>query len=89
MGAWLVEFLPQAESDLARIDRVAKKRIIGKLGWLAKNFDEIIPLGLGGEFKEFYKLRIGDWRLIYQVDWKGSGIVVCYIDRRDTVYKKR
>jgi mRNA interferase RelE/StbE len=74
---------------LKRIDDTIRKRIIEKIDWLSRNFDEVIPLGLTGEFKEFYKLRIGDWRVIYKVNWKGNRIIVCYIDRRDKVYKKR
>jgi len=57
-------FLPEAEKDLARLDRAIRRRIINKLDWLLENFDIVIPEALTGEFRDFYKLRIGDWQYI-------------------------
>ncbi|MEK7624422.1 MAG: type II toxin-antitoxin system RelE/ParE family toxin, partial [Patescibacteria group bacterium] len=82
-------FLPEAEKDLAKLGREVRRRIIVKLDWLLKNFENILPEVLTGEFKEFYKLRIGDWRVIYKINWANNTIIVCYIDKRDKIYKKR
>lgn len=54
-----------------------------------KNFESILPEVLTGEFREFYKLRVGDWRVMYKVNWQDKIIIVSYIDRRDRSYKKR
>ncbi|PIS39450.1 MAG: type II toxin-antitoxin system mRNA interferase toxin, RelE/StbE family [Candidatus Nealsonbacteria bacterium CG08_land_8_20_14_0_20_38_20] len=89
MERWSLEFLLEAERDLARLDREVRRRVIDKLDWLLANFDNILPLSLTGEFKEFYKLRIGDWRAMYKVNWQTHTIFVCYIDRRDKVYRKK
>jgi len=40
-------------------------------------------------FREFYKLRVGDWRVIYKINWEERIIIVCCVDRRDKIYKKR
>ncbi len=88
-GGWSLEFLPQAEDDFEHLDRFAQKRVVEKLSWLIKKFEEIIPLALSGEFKDFYKLRIGDLRVMYKANWKNSIVIVCYIDRRDKIYKKK
>jgi len=87
MTAWSVEFTSDAEEDLAKIDRMSRKRIIQKLEWLGNNFDSVFPIPLHGAYREFYKLRVGDWRIFYTVGWKKRCITVCYIDRRDKVYK--
>lgn len=87
MFRWLLEFSVAAERDLSGLDRVVQRRIIDKLDWLLANCDLIVHLPLIGEFKEFYKLRVGDWRIIYRIDWKNNLIVVNYIDRRDKIYK--
>ncbi len=89
MAGWSLEFLSGAEKDLAKIDREARRRIIDKLDWLLANFENILPFILTGEFREFYKLRIGDWRIMYKVNWHRRVITVCYIDWRDKVYKKK
>ena len=65
MKRWRVEFQGRAEDDLARLDRTARRRIITGLYWLTENFDEVTPLSLGGEWKGFFKFRVGDWRTIY------------------------
>ena len=89
MGRWSLEFQPEAEKDLAKLDWQVRRQIIDKLDWLLKNFDVIIPSTLADEFREFCKLRVGDWRIIYKVNWNNRVILVCYIDRRDKAYKKR
>lgn len=89
MVDWTLKFLPEAEKDLTKFDFDIRRRIIDKLDWLLKNFENIIPEVLTGEFREFYKLRVGDWRVIYKVNWQNKVIIVFYIDRRDKSYKKR
>ena len=84
---WLVKLTKGAKEDLDCLDKTVRRRIIEKLDWLGENFDEITPLSLSGEFKDFYKLRVGDWRLFYQVDWEKNVIFVVYIDHRSSAYK--
>ena len=88
MNRWAIEFLPAAQKDLQGLDSTTKRRVIAKLDWLSENFDSLIPTPLIGEFREFFKLRVGDLRIFYKV-WRSRGsILICYIDRRDKAYKK-
>ncbi|NCN25929.1 type II toxin-antitoxin system mRNA interferase toxin, RelE/StbE family [Candidatus Wolfebacteria bacterium CG18_big_fil_WC_8_21_14_2_50_39_7] len=89
MKRWLLEFTLDAERDLAKLDCEIRRRIIDKLDWLLENFEAIFPSVLSGEFREFYKLRVGDWRVIYKINWEERIIIVCCVDRRDKIYKKR
>ena len=89
MDRWSLEFQPEAEKDLVKLDWQVRRQIIDKLDWLLKNFDAVVPSVLTNEFREFCKLRVGDWRVIYKVNWNNRVILVCYIDRRDKAYKKR
>ncbi|MEK6809510.1 MAG: type II toxin-antitoxin system RelE/ParE family toxin [Nanoarchaeota archaeon] len=41
------------------------------------------------DYREFYKLRVGDWRVVYKIDWKEQTIIASYIDHRSKVYRKR
>ena len=89
MSAWKVEFRPRAEGDLSKLDKVIRRRIIEKLDWLAANFENIFPLSLAGEFRDFNKLRVGDWRVFYKISWEGKTIDVCYIEHRSKAYKNK
>lgn len=89
MTVWSVEFLVGAEKDLAKIEKSDRKRIIEKIEWLSKNFDSLFPVNLKGEFRNFYKLRVGDWRVFYKTDWNKYVIFICVIERRDKAYKTK
>ena len=77
-----------AKEDLEKLDKSLQRRIIGKSEWLQDNFDKIIPLTLTGGWQGFFKLRVGDWRIIYKVEWAKNLIIVYLVDRRDKIYKK-
>jgi mRNA interferase RelE/StbE len=89
MPKWILDFTPEAERDFKKLDKSLKKRISEKLDWLLKNFDNIIPLPLSGEWRGFFKLRADDWRVIYKVEWEKNRIIVHLIDRRDKIYKRK
>jgi mRNA interferase RelE/StbE len=89
MSQWKVIFTIEAEDDLDKLDKQIRKRIIEKILWLRDNFDQVIPLPLGGRWQGFFKLRVGDWRIIHEVEDSKKQITIHYIDRRDKVYKRR
>lgn len=82
-----VEFTLRAEEDLSRIDRTIAKRIADKIEWLRQNIEYIIKEPLAGEFKGTYKLRVGDWRIIYSVEQSLQEITIYAIEHRSKVYK--
>ena len=89
MSQWSLGFEPKADKDLAGLDNVIRGRIIEKLNWLLKNFDSLFPAPLHNEWRDFYKLRIGDFRVVYQINWQKHSITICYIDNRNKVYKRK
>lgn len=89
MLQWKVIFTIEAEEDLNRLDKQVRKRVLEKILWLRDNFDQVLPLPLGGRWQEFFKLRVGDWRVIYEVEDFKKQIAVHRIDRRDKICKKR
>ena len=89
MQRWKFAFTPEAESDFKKLDRDIRERTYRKLEWFTENFEEAEPLPLTGLWQGFFKLRIGDWRVIYKTDSKKLLIIVYVIDRRDKVYKRK
>ena len=88
MPGWAIKLSKEAEKDLARLGGAVRKRVIDKLEWLATNFDSLLPFPLTGEFSDFYKLRVGDWRIFYLVNWATHIINIEYIGHRNKSYKK-
>ncbi|MBN2198020.1 type II toxin-antitoxin system mRNA interferase toxin, RelE/StbE family [Candidatus Wolfebacteria bacterium] len=84
-----VKFTPEGENDLRKLDNLIQKRVIDKIHWLDKNFSRIIPESLSNVWKDYFKLRVGNWRIIYQVEHKVNLIVIYRIELRDKVYKNR
>jgi len=57
------------------------------LEWLADNLDFIKPVPLKGQFSRLFKLRIGNYRIIYDIDYENFVITVHYIGHRKDIYK--
>lgn len=88
MSKWSVHFTREAEKDLSTLDNSVRQRILEKLDWLENNFGEFLPTVLTADFRDYFKLRVGDWRVFYQVDWYKNVIIISYIDHRSKAYKK-
>ena len=67
--------------------QAGRKRVVRKLRWLAQNLDSINPESLKGDLAGLYKLREGDYRIVYQVLRAENIIVVHLIGHRRDVYK--
>jgi addiction module RelE/StbE family toxin len=74
--------------ELDRLDKDVQKHIKGKLSELHRTpFSQHAPLALkGAQFKGLYKLRVGDWRLIYKVQ-RGELLFIT-LGHRSEVYRK-
>lgn len=83
-----VFFTEDAEHDLKKFGREVASRIVAKCVWFAERFETQTLAPLGGNYKEFYKLRIGDWRVIYEIDFKNDRLIVHIIDHRSKIYKR-
>ncbi|OGI64068.1 hypothetical protein A3H53_04125 [Candidatus Nomurabacteria bacterium RIFCSPLOWO2_02_FULL_40_10] len=89
MPNWSVEFTEEADKDLSVLDGSVRKRVIEKIDWLENNFSEVSPIILTADFRDYFKLRVGDWRVFYQVDWYRNVITIKYIEHRSKAYKKK
>ena len=82
-----IVILPKALHSLDSLDKHVAKRILDKLSWLSENFDNITPLPLKGAFSGTYKLRVGDWRVVYSSEVDKHVITVHLIGHRRDIYK--
>ena len=81
-----VEFRPRAVKDFEDLDELVADRVLKKLRWLAENFDTIRPEPLAGVFSGLFKLRVGDYRIIYQADREKKLLTVRLVGHRREIY---
>jgi len=81
-----VEFHPRAVKDFEDLDELVADRVLRKLRWLAENFDSIRPEPLAGVFSGLFKLRVGDYRVIYQADQEKKLLTVRLVGHRREIY---
>lgn len=80
-----VEWIEEALEDLNGLDKMVGKRILKKITWFSRNFENIIPEPLSGDFKGAYKLRVGAWRVVYMLD--KETIVIHHVGHWRDIYK--
>ncbi len=88
MKMYKVVLLKQAEADLKKLDREVARRIARRLEWLSANADVVNPMPLAGQFAGFYKLRVGSYRVVYELLREKKLVVVYRIRHRKEVYRR-
>ena len=83
---YTVVFTTEAEADLSRFDKPIVQRILKKIRWLAENFNLIIPEALVGQWQGLYKLRVGNYRVLYCFDKNKQQIIVHLVGHRRNIY---
>ena len=80
------EVLEEARTQLRKLDRSIARRIVQKIKWLAENFDQIEPDALAHNLADLYKLRIGNYRVIYEIVEEEQLLVVLEVGHRRDIY---
>ena len=79
-------FVSGLDKDLKQIPKADRKRIMKKVESLATN---PFPLGyklLQGNLSGYYRIRSGNYRIIYSVDKEKITILILKIGQRGSVY---
>ena len=85
MTTYDIEFRPAALRELRKIDRSTQPRIRGAIALLAQ--DPRPPASRQLRGRDGYRLRVGDYRIIYTIDDGVLLIVVVTIGHRREVYR--
>lgn len=86
---WSLEFTERANKDFKKLDTEVYRRItsfIDKSLLTAEN-PRLLGKSLSGNLKEFWRYRIGDYRLICEIVDHKLTIIAVKIDHRSKVYK--
>lgn len=85
---WQIEFKPRAAKELRKLDPKQAKQI---LAWLRVRLDSgadprLFAEQLTGNFKDFWRFRIGDFRVVFQPQEQKLLIMVVRVAHRREVY---
>lgn len=84
-----VRILDAATREMAGLDKPIGRRVIDRINWLATNVENIRPEALTGELRGLYKLRVGDYRVIYELLHDEQTVVIHAIGHRREIYRRR
>jgi mRNA interferase RelE/StbE len=88
--AWRIEYDAGAEKDLSKLDRQVAQRIVKFLGKRVAKLDDPRTIGealRGSKLGEFWKYRVGDYRIIAEIQDKLLIVYVVEIGNRKEVYR--
>ena len=60
-----IEFKSEATAGFEALTSTIQDRVLHKIRWLSENFEDLIPQALSADLSGLFKLRIGDYRVIY------------------------
>jgi len=85
--AYTIKVLDKAERELSKLPKKDSNRIVESIDKLALN---PFPMGVKPVkgLKDHFRIRVGNYRLIYQVRQEVLVIVVVRIGHRREVYRK-
>lgn len=74
-----------ARKRLLRLPKHIHIKVINCLDAISLN--PLVGIKLHGELSEYYKFRVGDYRILYKFDSKRKLVEVAKIEHRQGVYK--
>jgi mRNA interferase RelE/StbE len=88
--AWRIEFDDAAKKDLMKLDRPIARRITAFLRERVATLDDPRAIGealKGSALGEFWKYRVGDYRIISLIEDGALKVLVVKIGNRREVYR--
>ena len=88
--AWLIKLDDAAKKDLAKLDKQLARRITAFLRERVSVLDDPRSIGealKGSKLGEFWKYRVGDYRIISSIEDGALCILVVRIGNRREVYR--
>jgi mRNA interferase RelE/StbE len=82
-----IGLLREATQDLEILDKQIANRVTTRLNWLAENIDSVKREQLTGDLAGLYKIRVGDYRILYEVLDSEQTILVYTKGQRKDIYR--
>ena len=88
--AWKLELDREAVRELGKLDQQAARRILAFLHGRVAALDDPRSIGealKGSKLGEFWKYRVGDYRVIAHIEDDALRVLVVRVGSRDKVYR--
>ena len=88
--AWRIEFEDAALKELAKLDKPVARRILAFLRERVAVLDDPRSVGealKGSKLGEFWKYRVGDYRIVAHIEHGALRILVLKVGNRREVYR--
>lgn len=88
--AWSIEFDPDARRELEKLDKSVSDRILKFLRERVAALDDPRTIGerLHGPLRQYWKYRIGDYRLICSIKDDRLVVIVVRVGHRREIYRR-
>jgi mRNA interferase RelE/StbE len=73
--------------DLRGLDKGIRQHILSRIEWLADHTEEIRHEPLTDQWAGMYRLRVGDYRVIYELRQEQRRIIIYAVGHRRETYK--
>ncbi len=80
-----LQLAQSADKSISELPKNIQLKIISSFDRIKQN--PISGIRLHGELKDYYKFRVGDYRIIYRFTSKESLVQIVKIEHRQGVYK--
>jgi mRNA interferase RelE/StbE len=84
-----VNFSREAVTSLGRLDKQIAQRILDRIQWLSLNIENVNHAALSGHLRGAFKLRVGDYRVVYELKHKQVVLIIRLIAHRSEVYYRK
>lgn len=84
--AWRISFTPQAEKDLAKVDRQEARRIRAFLRERVAPDPKAHGSPLKGQLREFWRWRVGAYRILARIEDDQLLVLVVEVGHRSKIY---
>ena len=74
---------PKAAKELQKTEKTIQTRIVEKAKQLRENPDKV---GKPLKHSDFWSLRVGDYRVIYEIDQNRQQVIILFVSHRSSVY---
>ncbi len=85
MSAKKLQLAQSVDKNLSKLPKHIQTKIISSFDKIMQN--PVSGIKLHGELKDYYKFRVGDYRIIYSFNSKESLIQIVKIEHRQGVYR--
>jgi len=85
MALYNIVFKPSVEKDLRPLPKSVVVRVMGHIEHLKADPIPRQAIKLSGA-ERLYRIRVGDYRIVYQVDARAKQVTIHYVRHRREVY---